>query len=371
MTETTMDFDFDASEGAEAAREAFKNSGVNFDRLDFFSLDASPGGVANGDDQCIVRFLSDHIRLPGQDLTPWITVEQHSMVPTKPKPSNLKEGSSWPSKMGCCCRNGKVFKNKYGDCYVCTMRKPDGASYKASNRTWSLGCLREEVFGDGTPELGGPERKGQVVGIRDMTKQVVITDKDGKPTEESKTVKRYVKMNLGWKNFFGPMAGFAGRYQTVLDRDYHIRREGMGASDTLYHPVPLDPIQLPGGGVYDMRNEALRKQHHPDMPDLRAVVSEQASDEFFQRFFVPGEAPAAGTPPTAKTADGPAVVPNAPSSEAPQDRLNALKGRITGASEPAPAVAAAPVAAAPVAAPVATTPVAADPAPAPMGNLAL
>lgn len=361
MTEPTtepIEIDFNAAEGSDAAREAFKNSGINFDRLDYLSLDASPGGVASGADQAIVRFLSDHARLEGQDLAPWITVEQHSMVPTKPKPSNLKDGASWPKTMGCVCRNGKIMKARYGDCYVCTMKKADGSGYKASNRTWAVGCLREEVYGDGTPELGGPERKGQIVGIRDMTKTVVVPDKDGKPTEETKIVKRYVKINLGWKNFFGPMAGFAGRYHTVLDRDYFIKREGMGPSDTVYLPVPLDPIQLPGGGVYDMRNAELRAKHYPDLPNLHKIIAEQASDEFFQRFFTPGDGPAANTPPTAKSADGPAVVPNAPTTESSQERLAALKSRIVVSNPTSDAPAAQPATQPAESAPAASAPAA-------------
>lgn len=331
------EFDFTYSEGSEAAREAAKSSNIKFDRTEWFGLDASPAGVASGANRCIMRFLSDHVRVEGQpDLIPWITVDQHSMIPTKaapPKEPGDDKERAWPKAMGAVCRNDKIFKVRYGDCYICTMKKPDGKKYYPGNRTWALGVLREEVLGDGTPEFGGPERKGQVLGVRDKTKEVVVVGEDGKIVEgEVKVVKCYVKVNMGWKNFFGPLSGLAGYYHTVLDRDYHILREGTGPNDTIYTFAPMDPISMADGTMFDVRNPDVRAKYYADAPDLRTFVAEQASTEFYQRFFIPGvftKAPT-GAAAATKTADGPAVVPAAPSSEPSTERLTALKDRIVG-----------------------------------------
>ncbi len=364
MTETTTapapdgidEFDFSGSQGAEAAREAFKNSQVSFDKTDFFGLDGSPAAVAAGTNSAIIRMLSDHVAVPG--VVPWISVTQHSMVPTKPKPAD-HEGS-WPKSMGAICRNDKIFKAKYGDCYIDTMPpEPGKKNRNPSSRTWALAVLREEVLGSKEMVAAGqiPESMlGQVVGIRDKTKEVAEVDKDGKPTGETKVVKQYVKVNQGWKNFFAPLAGIAGRNKTVLDRDIYISREGEGANDTVYTPMPLDPIVFPeghkfAGKVFDLRDAEQRAEFYPDAPDLRKLVAEQASNEYFNRFFVPndrlygnGEGVTDRKPAAAKTATGapagPASTPAAPSTEqaAPAaDRLAALKARVGGGAAPAAA----------------------------------
>ena len=56
-------------------------------------------------------------------------------------------------------------------------------------------------------------------------------------------------LNQGRKNYFSIIEGFAGRYGTLLDRDYYVLRKGAGQSDTSYQIAPLDPIQTPVGAV--------------------------------------------------------------------------------------------------------------------------
>lgn len=361
------EFDFSGATGAEAAREAFNNSQTGFDRLDFFSIDGSPAAVAAGTNFAILRLLSDHVAVDG--VTPWITVDQHSMVPTKAKPADYE--GNWPKSMGAVCRNDKVFARKYGDCYIDTMPPPPGRrSSKPSARTWAIAVLREEVIGDGSEALGGEAYKGKVVGIRDKTKEVSVVDKDGNATGETKTVKQYVKVNQGWKNFFAPLAGIAGRFHTVLDRDIYISREGTDAKTTVYNPISLDPIVFPAGHkfagkTFDLRDAEQRAEFYPDMPDLRKVIAEQASNEYYNRFFVPNDRlygngegvtdvkPKAKAAANGSAPAGPTSAPSAPSTEqaAPSaDRMAALKARISGgtpsasaaAEPPAPATAEAP-----------------------------
>jgi len=326
--------------------------------------------VAAGTNFVLLRMLSDYIALPDKSLPPWITVLQHSMVPTKPKPEGFE--GNWPKSMGAVCRNDKVFKARYGDCYIDTMPPRPGRKTSAgSARTWAIAVLREEVIGDGTPALGGEEWKGKVVGVRDKMKEVAQVDKDGNPTGETKMVRQYVKINQGWKNFFALLSGHAGHFKTVLDRDYWITREGMGQDDTVYTITPADSITFPAdhpkfpGQKFDLRDAAQRAEFYPDMPDLRKIVAEQASNEFFNRFFVPEDrlygdgskgpefgtkkapagSPAAGGPPTPGNAPAtPKTEASAPNMEA----LAALKSRITGGGDaPAAAAAETPAAAAP------------------------
>lgn len=356
MTAIDTEFDFTGAMGAEAAEEAFKSNSKAFgDRLDYFQLDATPAGIQTNQHVAILRFLSDHV--PVEGLVPWITADQHNMVPTKPKP---KDADNWPKFMSCLCRNGKIFAKKYGDCYVCTLPPREGRkNSKPSPRTWAIAVLREEVLGAQEHVDAGlitPDLVGQVVGVRDKMKEVAVFDAEGKDTGETKMVKHYVKVNMGWKNFFGPLSGFAGRYKTIVDRDYQITRSGTDANGTVYSAVALDPITLGDGRKFDIRDASIRAEFYPDMPNLMEIIAEQASDDHYNRFFVPDdrlyggaaattrEAAAAGSPPAG--APSPANTPVAPTTEqaAPQDpaRLAELKNRMLGGGA---AAAAAPAAA--------------------------
>ena len=178
----------------------------------------------------------------------------------------------WPEKMGSVCRKDVAFDYKGPDgkpeCFVCD-RIVDGKKVKKpSARNWALACLREEV-----------RENGQVVGFRDMTREVKIT-RDGK--EETITEKKIVVVNMGYKNFFSILQGFAGRYGTLLDRDYYIKREGSD-TDTIYVIVPNDPIVI-DGEVFDLREKKFMDRYKHDL-NLEEIISERASDEFYAKFF--------------------------------------------------------------------------------------
>jgi hypothetical protein len=198
---------------------------------------------------------------------------------------------------------------------------------KPSGRTWALACLREEVVED-----------GQVVGYRDQTRQVAKVGDDGKPTGEEITEKAIVVVNLGWKNFFSVMKGFAGYYGTVLDRDFVVIRSGSG-TDTTYQVVPLEPITKENGERFDVRNpeDAARYETNLVLADL---IAERADDDFYARFFDPrftpskdGKVEKTGASPEAAKPDNDVV---------DEDRMKALAARVKGYSEgDAPAEAAA------------------------------
>lgn len=384
MTDMIDEFDFSQSVGAEVAKEA--NKGVDFAReVEFLSLKADPASVSQGKDRAIIRLVTEHEHKPwmGQTMTrwslPWITVKQH-YAPTRPRPEWLKENASWPEKMFAVCRCDKVFAKKYNNtCEVC-----NGGS-KATDRSWALAIEREQII-----------ENGRVVGLRDKTREVFDRDANGdaivisapgaeKKEYQMKMVPAWLVLNFGYKNFFNGLAGQASYFQTVLGRDYVVRRTGMGNNDTTYSFVSLDPITITGefaaaigvpeGTPYDLghtvatvddgnggqRSVPLSEVLYPDMPDLRRIVAERTSEDYYGRWFIPGWTPKDYTPGQNtggasqgvqsgvqqgyQTPSAPAGQPTQPSTpvtpEAPaatsaapsSDMLAALKARVAGQSQ--------------------------------------
>ena len=303
--------------GAEAAKEASK--GANFARTQFFSLDDGKSEI--------LRFLTDK--------DDWIVVDQHQMIPTKKQPADYPKDAKWPEKMGAVCRKDPAFS--YGECYIDDFLVGTGEGKakvkKPGARSWALACLREEVMED-----------GKVVGLRDKTREVTIPEKDGQP-EKTVTEKAIVVVNMGYKNFFAILEGFAGRYGTVLDRDYWIKRSGSD-TDTTYQIVPMDPIET-GDGRFDLREPQFMQRYQSDLV-LEEVVSERADDHFYARFFDPrftviedGKVVPVDSAEAKKAAE---KQPEAPSGDVDEARLSALASRVKGytggdgaAAETAPA----------------------------------
>lgn len=291
--------------GAKAAKEASK--GTDFARTKFFGL--------KDQEVAYIRFL--------MDADEWISVDQHQMVPTKPKPDSYK-GENWPEKMGAVCRRDEAFS--YGECYICDFLVGDGTKVrKPSSRVWAIAALREEIIGDGSPELGGPDKKGKVFGMRDKTREVTIPAreaKDGQEARPEQTIeeKDIVVVNLGYKNFFGIVEGYAERYGTVCDRDFWIKREGADQS-TQYKVVPVDdPVRDKDGNVLSPKTHPERWAHEIVLED---VISERASDEFYAKFFDPR---------VTATEDGKVESTGAeapkPENEIDEEKLAAMRDRV-------------------------------------------
>lgn len=295
--------------GADAAKEASK--GVQFDRAQYFSL--------KDKEEIVLRFLTD--------AEEWITVDQHNYVPTKPEPEG-NEGK-WPKVMGTVCRKTKLGDGStlHDDCYICEhMKKPDGKPYRATARTWALAVVRHEV----------KDEDGKVLGFRDGVRTVQETDKDGKPTGEEKKQKEIVILNQGYKNFFSTLQGFAGRYGTVLDRDYYVKRDG-DDQNTTYHIVPLDPIETkdpddPENLIrLDLRDERLMKRYETDMPDLEELVERRADQEYYDRFFVPGKDGSSSK--GSSNGSGSDESSDSGGGDVPDERVKELADRVRGYSK--------------------------------------
>jgi len=311
--------------GDEAVASASK--GASFAKTHYLSLDDG--------EQVLVRFLTDK-----QD---WIVVDQHNSVPTKAKPDDWPKDATWPTKMGAVCRKDVGVRDITGnECFICDHIVGTVKEVKrASARTWALAVLREEV-----------KENGQVVGVKDQTREVNITDKDGKATGEVKEEKAVVVVNMGYKNFFSVLQGFGSHFGTVVDRDYFIKRVGK-EMDTLYQIIPNQPIVLSDGTILDLRNPKFADRY-PLTQELPDIVMERASDEFYARFFdTRVKAPATKT---STEAGVPAKdAPQAAGSEVSSEDLKALAARVKGhpaaTADPAPAPAPAPAPEPPVEAP--------------------
>jgi len=290
--------------GGDAAEEA--NKFTSFNREKFFSL-------ADGD-SCYVRFVTDE--------NEWITVDQYAFLPTKPAPADFS--GTWPKSMPAVSRSDPAFANVYSNDYVAEfMRDEKGVPYKTTARSWAYACMREQVI-----------ENGRVSGYRDKTREVSF-ERDGKTVTE--TIKDIVIINMGWKNFFSPLKGFARAYGTVVDRDYWIERRGSGVSTT-YSIVPMDAI--PG---YDLRDPEVAKLYPIGQP-LEDLVISRSNDEYYARFFdhrvsAPaqnnsnGAAPQAAPAPT--QAGPPQALPQQPTNDIDQSRLRALQDRVMGYAPPA------------------------------------
>lgn len=302
--------------GTQAMEEAFEQASASFAKDHFFKLEDK--------ESCILRFLTEADYDPNIEGSGFITVLQYGNVPTKPAPKGYT--GNWPSSMPAVARSDEAFTGMFADDYIAEfVRDSKGNPLRPSPRYWAYACLREEVFGDGSDDLGGPAMKGKVIGYRDKTREVVIKRDD---KEETVVEKAVILVNMAYKNFYSQLIGFARQYGTMLDRDYHITRQGSGANDTTYRIVPLDPI--PG---LDLRDPEVMKRY-PVAKPLGDVIAERASDEYYARFFdrrveVVDDDGAQGAPASEQVR---------PATDVQDDeRLAALRSRVTGYEQPAAA----------------------------------
>jgi hypothetical protein len=326
--------EFNFGMGGEAAEEASKSLGGKFAKVEFFNLEKDG-------DTCYLRMLTDS---PG-----WVFVKQHAGVPTKGAPQGYT--GKWPVSMPATCRYDAGFGGYYKDCYPCDHTEITdkwGNPLKPTVRVWALACLREEVFGDGSEAMGGPEMRGKRLGFKDAIREVAERDAEGKETGNTIKERRIIVVNMAMKNFFGGLQGIFGIYGTVCDRDYIVRRRGLG-KDTDYDIMPMDVIEgiAPGTERWKQYEESIEQQNL----NLKAIIADRASDDYFARFFDPSKAApaqAGGTPAASGDAPQGAPVEQQQAASTPEvsgDALAAMRDRVrshvpstgTPASEPATA----------------------------------
>ncbi len=324
---SNVNVDLFAQGADESARQA-KSGGGNFDKVNYLSLDDG--------EKAYVRFLIDarpFVDEAGNNRPGWIVVQQHSFVKTKPKPERKADGKpyegGWPATMGAVCRKtilpgagGKTIAEFLGDglddgCFICDqMRKPDGKPHNSNGKTWALAVLREPVLGDGSEALGGEAKKGKVIGYRDKTRQVTRTAPDG--TETTTEEKAVVVVNQADTNFFTTLKDYADEFETVLNLDFIVTRKGTG-KETDYAIVAI-PNSI---GVIDFRTPGLIEERYPNLPDIAAIVMEQAGQDYYTRFFdtrvenLPGKKPESDQEAAPSEGGAPASQQVKPDTDAP------------------------------------------------------
>ena len=313
--------------GTEAAEKAAQFT--SFARTNFLKIEKDG-------DKAVVRFITE-ANSDDQGRDGWITVDMHQNVPTKPKPSDWKSEKPWPAAMMGVCRHDQAFRDEFGDCYICDvlMKQPGSKLKKPTGRVWALACLREEVRGDGSPELGGAESKGKLLGYRDAIRKVSRKKEDSDETEEFEE-KAIVVCNYGHKNFFSPLAGFANHYGTALDRDYLIVRKGTGTA-TDYNLIPLDPVQTKVKNEdgteemvpFDVRDPRVLARYGFNSIEekdtaLETAVRASADDDHYARWFNPDASPTNAT----DGGDGSNV--HVEDDEPGEEELAALRARVQG-----------------------------------------
>lgn len=271
------------NKGGKSAKEAVKEAAARsgFRRTNYLRLAE--------DESAIVRLVDDHDE--------WIWIHQHSFVPTKGAPPDFKSesGKKWPETMGAVCRKSKtkegdlVFPEFVGECFICDeMTNPNNkrGKYFPQIRVWARGVLRDEIIGTKAMLARGEIEEYQVglaVGYQDREIEIEETDAKGEPTGKTKKEKEIAVLNQAMSNFFQKLQACAETYGTVLDRDYKITKVGSG-KDTDFDIVPLDKIFNDDGKPYTLQDPKVREQY-TKLLDLEAVIEEQASDDYYDRFF--------------------------------------------------------------------------------------
>ena len=263
---------------------AFRRGGAAAEVAEEHNREAAKSRRSNGPDylslakdgeEILVRLLTDDPEV--------IWVDQHSFIPTKKAPA---DADNWPTKLTAVCRRDKAFEGHFEDCYIC-KNKVKNAFNKTSYpqiRVWALAVERELVKGDGTEALGGPEKKGVVVAVRDKFVEIDQLDADGKETGEKLRYPKIIVINQPVNNFYSHFRQMLGLYKTLTDRDYLITRKGSG-TDTEYVVTSMDPIESlkPGTPAWQRYLETLVARKI----DLNEIVMGKANDAYYAKFFDP------------------------------------------------------------------------------------
>lgn len=272
----------------------------------------------------------------------WYRARSHRFVPvSKPKPEG-QEGN-WPKAMTGTCRKDSMLSRIYPDgCPICSSplkTKYDKTMEEdAKDLRYTLAVEREEVVGDGSPEMGGAEFFGQK-GWVDKMVNVPIFDSEGKATKE--TVKRpsIVILSGTMYQMFNGLKSVGEAYGTLRDRDIRVKRVSnpTGNGDT-YQWIGLEkiPTILPGTDAWKIYEETV-KAWMPGGLSLARLIVEKSAAPYYERFWttdgifqMPGQTRSASTGFTPAASGSSA--PSTPASSGPPDPtlLEAMRNRIMG-----------------------------------------
>lgn len=286
----------------------------------------------------VLRFLTD-ADSTNEGADTFIKIAFHAFVNTKPAPAGFK---NWPKSMGAVCRNDKQIADMFPDgCYICDNKLTNAYNNvaKATPRVYALAVEREEVIGDGSPELGGPENAGVHLGYGDVAEEYKEVGEDGKVIDKVLYRPKIVVVRQAWNNFFGAIAHCYTMshpdpaQRTILTQDYAIRKSGEGTSVSFDpFPLPATPDHAPGTESWKRYTDELERRKI----SLEELVLADASDEHIAKFFDPskevdreGNVVPAGTSSRGSSSTGPAPA-SAPKPVDPTiaARIAKLQGRV-------------------------------------------
>lgn len=314
--------------GGKQAEEIANQQKMVFSKVNWLDL---------SDKESVVLRLLD-------DSDDWLYVMQHNFVPTKgaPEGASSEERSKFPARMSGVCRMDEGFQDpdtkewQFPDCFICDhMKKDDGKKYPRSLRLWARAVERDPVIGTQEHVDAGQikeNRVGHVVGYTDKLVEVPILDDDKKPTGKVTVQRKIIVLRFGMQNFFGALQGAYDVYGTVLDRDYKVTRKNSG-KETEYSIIPLNPT-----ANFDLRDPKIKEKYEQYCTDagvdVPATIENQASDEFYERFF---DTRVQSRPRNSTKDDSPAgapadqqVKPEDTSSQVSPEAVAAMRARVLG-----------------------------------------
>lgn len=315
------------SPAGSPAQRSFKTGVSNAQTERFQAGDRIPVFTLKAEELTYVQFFTEMDEL--------ISPTVHPAVPTKPAPPDAK--GNWPTSMSAVCRN-TIMQDGLPlydtPCWICEHLVPIDKRFRPRKRTFGLGLIRSQIIGDGTPALGGPEKKGQPVGFGISKVEVPKRDPSGNPTTETELRDRIEYFAMGWQNFWQAVDGAAHvlESRSITKMIFAVRRTGSGL-DTVYNVVPVreaskdlsDPEVAAAYGIEITVNpDRSLTKHYPPHLDIAQIILNQASDEYYERFFISSQAPTAA----------------AVGANATMDQLAALQARLAASVVPAGAPAA-------------------------------
>jgi hypothetical protein len=296
-------------------------------------------------DSAILRLL--------QESPEWYQARTHRFVEVTRSAPEGYEGK-WPGGLSATCREDEKFKaiNLYPDgCPICESPQKNKFNAKqtmrdsAVNLRYTLAVEREEVVGDGSPEMGGPEMAGKK-GYRDKMVKVPVWGDDGEPLkdEEGKVISverpSLVIVSGTMYSMFGGLKAMAETYDSLRRRDFKVKRvKNPTGNGDMYQWFPMDPIPglEPGTDNWKVYEETI-KAWCPGGLSVARIIGEKSSHEYFERFFTregklvwPKEG---GAKPQSSGGGNGFAVPSAAPQQVDQDKLAAMQARIMRQSQP-------------------------------------
>lgn len=261
--------------------------------------------VIKAGDDVLVRFVSDHtsraLASGKGTLAGWISVDVHGFIPTKPQPAEYT--GKWPEKMWGVCMRDRMFRLRdpqdprklldeyekgYGDCYIHnTYAGVKEGPYNKDRglpdaQVMGLAVLREPVTDNGA-----------VIGFKDKTAE--WTDDAGNVV----SVPHFVVINQKYDNFWAAVkAACYVEPATATNKDFRITRV-----DNKYNIAAVNqtPDFMTGTQAWaDQYEAALARMGF----DLRDFVLSHATQDHYDRWFVPGATPKDGYARKGKDAPG-------------------------------------------------------------------